>query len=340
MKNFTKTKEQIIEDFFSRRFTNYYSWMMEEVDQRGGLMTLGRIAILGGAHASGKSTYITELAKHNSLSKKTMLIPLEMGEEFTVMTLACNLFNKKKTEEMDALGYGEVEEGYLYQRPDTEKELFKKCVEEIYSKYPQLYIRQPEDLTFENLKELILKGREEENIKFFIIDHLHQLSVNHEMSETAFYSMVAKELALLAKEIKVALLCVVQLTKAANASGATMDLSAFKGTSEFTSNAHRVVLIKKPTYHTMTATEAKKVLKHRGMIDTKGEINNLISQDEMQFETETENIRELAFLKTRGRQGGTVTIEMHKGEFKFHDYGPYKKQPLRVELRDVKTTNS
>jgi replicative DNA helicase len=310
-------QDKLIENIFGRRFTDYYSWMMTEVDKIGGLLTLGRMAIIGGPHGTGKTTFITEMAKYNAASKPTMIIPLEMGADFTVMMLACNLFNSKRTSCMDMLGYGEIEEGYLYQRPAEDLALFKECISELYEQYPNLYINTPGDYGLESLIELIKAYYVEFGIKFFIVDHLHQLdSSQSSEGETAFYSHVAKSLKNLASELNIALLCVVQLTKSANGKDGQLDLSAFKGTSEFTSNAHRVVMIKKVNYTPPAKAEAKRLMGES--VVTEGlTIEEYLEQHAMDFASRTSHIRELVFLKTRGRPGGAVSIEMNRGEFEF-----------------------
>lgn len=322
MSNFPITQQELIEDLFSRRFSNNFSWAIPEIDKCGGLMTPGRMAILGGPHGSGKTTYVTEVAKHNSLDKPTMLVPLEMGSDFTIMTLACNIFNSKRTKEMQVLGYGELEEGYLYQRPEGDKELFKECVSSVYNDFPGLHIGTPEDLTFDSLCEMISNKRAE-GIKFFIIDHLHQLSLGEEDNETKFYSMVAKGLKELAQDLNVALLCIVQLTKAANSSQGILDLSAFKGTSEFTSNAHRVAVIKKVDFKPLAKSEAKVFISATELRKETMTEEFVIDHYEDQFKEKTRHIREVVFLKTRGRDGGVTTIKMKRGQFEFLKPGTY-----------------
>lgn len=314
-------KQQLIDDFMSRRYLDYYSWGMEEVDKIGGLLTFGRMAIIGGPHGSGKTTFITELAKTNAQTKPTMLIPLEMGEEYTIMMLVCNRFNNRRKFGMEMLSYGDVEEGYLYQRSEEEIELFKSCVNEVYENKGQLTIGVPDTNTIGDLIAYITLHAAK-GVRLFVIDHLHQLDTTIMMpieegvenrvgiaNETGFYSQVAKELKDLAQRLHIALLCVVQLTKSANGIKGDMDLSAFKGTSEFTSNAHRVVLIKK-------VGEPKK----------KSNIEEQMTQM-IAFEKETKNIRELLFLKTRGRIGGPLYVEMVKGEFEFGKEGYYNFTP-------------
>lgn len=317
------TKDDLVDDLFARRYANYYSWIVPEIDKQGGLLTLGRMAIIGGPHGSGKSTYTTEVAKHNAKTKKTMMIPLEMGADFTVMTLVCNLFNSKKPISMEYMGYGEAEEGYLYKRPEKDQELFRQCAKDLYENYSNLYIQNPKSLEFEDLKAMIEKYATAEGIKFFIVDHLHQLNSSMMDSETQFYSMVAKDLKELAARLDIALLCVVQLTKAANSIANTLDLASFKGTSEFTSNAHRVVVIKKASFKPMGPREASSWLAREGLKDDMS-VEDVIENYEDDFNEKTRNIRELVFLKTRGRDGGTVTMKMEKGAFTFLNYGSYK----------------
>lgn len=323
MHRFSIGEKEFVEDLLSRRHTDYYSWMIDEVDEKGGLLTLGRMAIIGGQHAAGKSTYITELAKFNSKSKKTMLIPIEMGSDFTIMMLACNAFNHLRTGTMDMLQYGELEEGFFYKRPKEDIKLFESCVADLYSSYPNLHIKTPRNNAFQELKDLILDAYVEHDIHFFIIDHIHQLDSSENDSETAFYSMVAKELKELAAMLNISLLCVVQLTKAANGAGGTLDLSAFKGTSEFTSNAHRAVIIKKPNQLNLKDSDVKKMMKAEGQEPTPMLIEVYKEKYQREFEQTTRNVRELVFLKTRGRPGGTVTIRMDKGQFVFENHGHY-----------------
>jgi len=324
--NFGMQKEEFLRDIFNRRYADYYSWMVEEVNQVGGLMTLGRMAIFGGPHGAGKTTFITELAKFNSISKKTMLIPLEMGTDFTVMMLACNLFNNiRDPDKMKVLGYGELEEGYFYLRSNEEHELFEKCVNDLYENYPNLYIGTPPSLDFEELKTYIATHAKESGIKFFIIDHLHQLDSSQEKDgETAFYSKVAKELKQLAQDLGLSLLCVVQLTKAANSNKSEIDLGSFKGTSEFTSNAHRVAIIKKPNIPPLGRDEAKKQLKEMDQMITSMTIQAMIEDHDDMIRKTTRHVREIIFLKTRGREGGTVTVEMERGMFKFKNLGFFR----------------
>lgn len=314
-----------IQEIMGRRYGDYFSWGMEEVDRRGGLLTLGRMAIIGGQHSAGKTTYITELVKENSKVKKAMLIPLEMGSDYTMMMLAVNRFNEVKHDITTALSYGEVEEGFLYERHEADKELFVRCVKDIYSMYPNLYIRTPDALDFDTLKVFIQQYHEKEGIDFFVIDHIHQLSPGKSESETEFYSMVAKELKELASRLNIALLVVVQLTKSANMKGADIDFSSFKGTSEFTSNAHRVVVIKRPAGDAPSESDVKRRLKdeyHRNPLPEEVAVKMSILAEEHMLKTR--NIRELLFLKTRGRDGGVMTIEMNKGSFRFKNNGPFR----------------
>lgn len=316
--------DRFIEEIMARRYQNYFSWGMEEVDRRGGLLTLGRMAIIGGQHSAGKTTYITELVKENSKTKKAMLIPLEMGTDYTMMMLAVNRFNETKHEVTSTMSYGEVEEGFLYERHEAEKELFVRCVKEIYSLYPNLYIRTPKTLDFGELKIFIEQYHEREGIDFFVIDHIHQLTPSKEDSETEFYSKVAKDLKELASRLNIALLCVVQLTKNANMKGAEIDFSSFKGTSEFTSNAHRVVVIRRPGSDAPNENDVKKTLKQEySRSPSSEELNIRMSILNEEHLLKTRNIRELVFLKTRGRDGGVMTIEMEKGKFRFKNLGSF-----------------
>jgi hypothetical protein len=321
---FQLNKEAFLTDIFSRRFGNYYSWGMEEVDKEGGLLTLGRIAIIGGGHGSGKSTYVTELAKVNSETKKTMLIPLEMGSEYTIMMLACNLFNRER-EDMEFLKYGEVEEGYLYLRPQRDQDFFKECIGNIYLQYPNLHVGVPIDLKFESLKTFITNQYEKEGICFFVIDHLHQLDTSSLESDNdvKFYSDVAKGLKELAEKLNIALLCIVQLTKFANSSDAIIDLSSFKGTSEFTSNAHRVVIIRKPVFKGTKTAIKKELSRKAGTRPPDDEVDAEQAAQEKIFNENVRHVRELYFLKTRGRDTCTFTIRMDRGHFEFAGHGDY-----------------
>lgn len=324
--------KSLLDDLFGRRYTDYYTWMIKEIDHIGGLLTLGRMVIIGGQHGSGKTTFITELAKNNAKTKPTMLIPLEMGMDFTVMMLACNMFNNQRGKEVAVLGYGEVEEGYLYKRPEEDRKLFKACVEELYKDYPYLYINNPKTNSFEDLVEMIRDYYGRFGIKFFIIDHLHQLDSSQEKDgETAFYSKVAKELKILAETLGIALLCIVQLTKLANGGKGELDLSAFKGTSDFSGSSHRAAMIKKPSFIPLKDAECKRFIVNNANtgilddlgIDDRDNLEKVRAFYEEQFKKDTRHIREILFLKTRGRDGGTATIQMKKGEFKFLQFGSY-----------------
>ena len=74
------------------------------MDKIGGLLTFGRTAILGGGHGSGKSTFVTEVAKENSKTKNfTVRIPISLDE---YLGLKRQLSSGKKREQsvLDAEG--------------------------------------------------------------------------------------------------------------------------------------------------------------------------------------------------------------------------------------------
>lgn len=309
-------------EWLNRRFADCCSWGVDEVDVRGGLITPSRVIILGGQHGVGKSTFITELARHNAdCGKKTALVPLEMGVDFTLMTLTVNQFNLDKDGEMKFMSYGEVDEGYLYLRPTEDLEIFKKSYAKIKG-LNNLEVSCPVDNSFAGLMAY-LEQKADEGVKFFVIDHLHQLVVDGD-SETQFYSNVAKELKRIAEERVLALVCIVQLTKTGNSSSVPVDLSSFKGTSEFTSNAHRVAIVRRPVFKSPKDKELKDEIKAAGGTPTGEAVLRLAEDYELNFEKNTQHIREITFLKTRGREGGTITIKLEKGRFKFLNYDSFR----------------
>lgn len=325
-----------LSDWLCRRYANCCSWGVDEVDLRGGLITPSRVIILGGQHGVGKSTFITELARHNAESgKKTALVPLEMGVDFTLMTLTVNQFNLERDSSMKFMSYGEVDEGYLYLRSKEELEIFKKSYEKIKN-IKNLEISCPAGNSFTELMGYLEK-KAAEGVKFFVIDHLHQLAVEGD-SETQFYSNVAKELKRIAEEYSIALVCIVQLTKTGNSSAVPVDLSSFKGTSEFTSNAHRVAIVRRPVFKAPKDKELKDEIKALGGVPTMEALARLAEEYEINFEKNTQNIREVTFLKTRGREGGTITIQLEKGRFSFLNYDSFRgfNKPLNAEVEPPK----
>jgi len=320
-----------------RKMEDCFSWGVKELDESGGLLLPGTFNIIGGTHGVGKTTFITQLVEVNAKDKPILFCPLEMGIPYVLMSRAINLYNTKaEAEALPILTYGDAEDGRINE-PELlkAKPLFNKCVEEVYETEDHMRLDMPDDYSFERLEELIL-AYIAEGVEMFVIDHVHCLHVTEE-GDNVFFTRVAKRLREMAVEFSVCILAVVQLTKEGNDPNKQISNASFKGTSEWTSNAYRSVIITKPIPPALIKSDmapfiAAYNLANGTSLDHKHVAHEkAIEYLEDRFRESSMGIREVTFTKSRGRNEGTHTVNATKGSFNYNHYGKHVFDKLKPD---------
>lgn len=330
-----------------------YSWGVEELDDRYGLITPGTSQIFSGRHASGKTTFINNVAWENAKKgRKVLLMPLEMKAFGIFLQKSVDHYNEHvkglADKTLPILSYKDPIEGRL-NLPEFSgaRSVYENKLEQVYEGCPKdLVIHDSIERSYdeeenylggvESLKQQLLELCAKHDPGLIVIDHLHSLRPD-DNEDYVFYTNLSQMLEQFAKEFQVSILGVCQLNKDGQDKAKEVNSSMFKGTAAWTQDAYKAAIITKVAAPRVTTQAVANqfvsaynrangtCLKVEGAKGEDGEkpvsIDRINIYLKEKFEEEFGEYRELYFTKARFAHEGVSLLKAHKGVFEFVKHG-------------------